>query len=87
VDGTKVMTGGKLEGRSRKRRGLGPRFDPASAPLGAGASRRIEQGRRFAPTDFFGTTEVVPCYKSGWLGFRFPHLQNPAGAPGTRHGP
>ena len=27
-------------------------FDPASAPLGAGASRRIEQGRRRRP-DFY----------------------------------
>jgi hypothetical protein len=72
VDGTKVMTSGKLEGRSRKRRG--PRFDPASAPLGAGASRRIERGRRCAPTVFRHDRKVVPCYKSGWLGFHAFHI-------------
>lgn len=38
--------GGRYEGHA------GARFDPTSAPLGARASRRIEQGKRFAPTFF-----------------------------------
>ena len=37
---------------SRQQRALGPRFDPASAPLGAGASRRIERGSACGATFF-----------------------------------
>jgi hypothetical protein len=55
---------GREAGREKQK--AGPRFDPASAPLGARASRRIERGGRLAPI-FFGMAEVMPFYKRGWL--------------------
>jgi hypothetical protein len=94
--GSKEIRGvGRYEGHSgaeRMRSGerdWGERagFDPASATLGAVASRRIERGSAFPPhhantgraggpgfgATFFGTSELVPCYKSGSAGIFFSH--------------
>jgi hypothetical protein len=59
--------------------GAGPRFDPASAPLGAGASRRIEQGMALTRRLPFlarlhGGTRFAPGLSGGaYLNTAFPH--------------
>ncbi len=51
-------------------------FDPASAPLGGGASRGIEHGWRFAPAVFLARLKPCPDTKAAGEGSCFPTSAN-----------